>query len=302
MTPKAREPQPREPQPREPLAEGVASHEIVQTRSGAWAMLDRDSGEVMHPIGGPVAEAEHLYVAASRLEQRLGEPEPAPLVLLDVGLGAGSNAAAALRTCASLPDPSTRGRRALHLLSIDRSRAALELALQREHAAAFGWSEPLADAARALARSGNYRGPGVEWQLRDGDVLEVLGALASQPGFGADIVFWDPFSPGANPELWTLAAFRALFRVCRAGASVHTYSGATRVRSALLLAGFRVGIGRKIAEGKHATVAALEPAALDSPLDRRWLERLGRSSAPFPPDAPAEALSLIRALPQFGEA
>jgi queuine tRNA-ribosyltransferase len=278
----------------EPRSSGP-SHEVVRTRSGAWAMLDRASGEVMHPIGGPCAEAERLYVRAARLEQRLREPDPTPLVLLDVGLGAGSNAAAALRACAALPDE----RRPLRLVSIDRSRAAFELALRPEHADAFGWSDAVRQVALELAREGVYRGPGLEWQLCEGDALDVLGALARPPGLGADVVFWDPFSPGANPELWTLAAFRALFSLCAAGASVHTYSGATQVRSALLLAGFRVGVGDKIAEGKFASVAALDPAPLEQPLDRRWLERLARSTAPFPPDAPADALERVRALPQF---
>lgn len=277
---------------REPPA---LSPEVVRIRSGAWAMLDRQSGEVMHPIGGPCAEAERLYVAASGLEQRLGEPDASPLVVLDVGLGAGSNAAAALSACLALP----AGRRPLRLVSIDRSRAALELALEPEHAADFGFRGASRDAALTLVQAGSYEGPGIEWWLREGDALDVLAALAREPGFGADVVFWDPFSPASNPELWTLAAFSALFALCRAGASVHTYSGATRVRSALLLAGFGVGVGQKIAEGKFATVAALAPTRLEQPLDRRWLERLARSTAPFPPDAPADALDRVRALPQF---
>ena len=266
--------------------------EVVVTRGGARAMLDRTSGEVMHPIGGPLAEAHDLYVAASRLVERLGGAEREPLVLLDVGLGAGSNAAAAIRAA----EACAPGARRLQLVSIDRSLAAFELALAPEHAEAFGWAGPAGHLARTLASEHRVESERVDWRLCLGDVLEVL---AAEPAGSTDIVFWDPFSPGANPELWTLAAFSALRRVCRAGATVHTYSGATAVRSALLLAGFRVGVGEKIAEGKHATLAALEPAALEHPLDRRWLERLARSSAPFPVDAPAEALAHVRALPQF---
>jgi queuine tRNA-ribosyltransferase len=71
------------------------------------------------------------------------------------------------------------------------------------------------------------------------------------------------------------------------------------VRSALLLAGFHVGIGEKIAEGKFGTYAALQRQALHQPLDLRWLARLARSSAPFPKDAPADALDRIRRMPQF---
>jgi queuine tRNA-ribosyltransferase len=255
-------------------------------------MLDRTSGEVMHPVVGPLVEAERLYVAPSELEQRLRGPGNDPLVLLDVGLGAGSNAAAAIRVRESLPNEVRR----LSLLSIDRSLAALTLALQPEHAAAFGWSEPAARIARCLLRDGAYGSARLDWQLREADILHTL---EEHPTASVDIVFWDPFSPAANPELWTLAAFRAVRRVCRPGATLHTYSGATAVRSALLLAGFNVGIGEKIAEGKHATVAALHPSTLTTPLDARWLERLARSSAPFPPDAPLDALERVRSSPQF---
>ena len=123
--------------------------------------------------------------------------------------------------------------------------------------------------------------------------------LALEPAASADVVFWDPFSPRANPELWTIAAFTALRRLCRAGATVHTYSGATAVRSALLLAGFAVGVGEATGEHKAATVAAVDLEDLACPLDRRWLARLGRSTAGFPGDAPADALARVAALPQF---
>jgi queuine tRNA-ribosyltransferase len=36
-------------------------------------------------------------------------------------------------------------------------------------------------------------------------------------------------------------------------------------------------------------------------LDRRWLERLARSAAPFPADAPTDAFARIAALPQFDD-
>jgi tRNA U34 5-methylaminomethyl-2-thiouridine-forming methyltransferase MnmC len=274
-----------------------AGCEVVLTRSGARAMLDHASGEVMHPIGGPLAEAARLYVGPSQLEQRLREATSEPLVLLDVGLGAGTLAAAALRVRLGLP----AGMRRLEVVSFERNLSALRLALRPEHESAFGWDGPAGEAARALASTGCHDSPTVGWTLRHGDILEQL---AREPAASADLAFWDPFSPEANPELWTLAAFRALRRVCRNRASVHTYSGATRVRSALLLAGFAVGIGDKIADGKYATIAALSgaglaPSVLAQPLDRRWLERLSRSSAPFPSDAPPTAFEQVRGLPQF---
>ena len=58
----------------------MSDHEVVTTRSGARAMRDRATGQVMHPVVGPLAEAEALYVAPSRLAERLLAPSVAPLV------------------------------------------------------------------------------------------------------------------------------------------------------------------------------------------------------------------------------
>src|SRR5207247_1149270 len=120
----------------------------------------------------------------------------------------------------------------------DRSTAALELALSPEHAASFGFAQAAGTAARALHAHAHYATARTDWKLQ---LAELPFTLSRQPAGVADIVFWDPFSPRANPELWTVAAFSALRRVCRDGATVHTYSGATSIRSALLLAGFAVG-------------------------------------------------------------
>lgn len=273
-------------------SDAASDCEVVLTKSGAPAMLDRRTGEVMHPVVGPLVEAERLYLAPSRLVQRLAEPASSPLVLFDVGLGAGSNAALAFRAAHGLQTPARR----LSIVSFDRTKSALELALECDQSADFGFDDQVRDAARALLHENRGLTPHAEWRFHQG---ELPDSLSCEPEASADIVFWDPFSPLANPELWSLRAFAELRRSCRAGATVHTYSGATRVRSALLLAGFAVGLGARIGPGKDATVAALDPAALERPLGRRWLDRLTRSSVPFPADAPTDALERIGEMAQF---
>jgi queuine tRNA-ribosyltransferase len=271
----------------------AARCEIVVTRQGQRAMLDRDAGEVMHPGVGPLAEAERLYLAPSRLAARLTtEPCRRPLVLFDVGLGAGSNAAAAWRLSEGLPSTA----RQLEIVSFERALDAFRLALAPEHRAAFGLEGPAADAGLRLLERGECETPRTRWRLSLGDLRE---RLPREPPGTADVIFWDPFSPAANPELWSVAVFRSLRAACRSGATLHTYSTATRVRSALLLAGFCVGHGVSIGDKAETTVAALTPAELERPLGARWLARLARSSAGLPADAPPDALARIRALPQF---
>ncbi len=265
--------------------------EVVTTRGGARAVRDLATGEIMHPVVGPSVEAHDLYVVPARLELRL-RAGGAPVRLLDVGLGAGSNAIAAWTLSERMSTSASR----LEIVSFERSLSAFGLALSDEHARDFGFEGEAGRAARALREEGHHETPRTSWRLALG---ELPATLATELEASADVVFWDPFSPRANPSLWTLGAFGAARRLCRPGATLHTYSAATATRSALLLAGFAVGWGEATGEGKQTTTAAVNAGDLQRPLDRRWLERLARSSAAFPSDAPADALARVAALSQF---
>jgi queuine tRNA-ribosyltransferase len=258
-------------------------------------MLDRATGEVMHPEVGPLVEVERLYISPSRLAARLCSASREPLVVLDAGLGAGSNAIAAWRTARE----SSGRTRQLELISIDRTVAALELALEPDHAAAFGFDEAAVSAARVLLTEHRHASTFCDWRLQVGELVSELARVDAE---SVDVVFWDPFSPRADPALWSLQAFRALRRVCRAGATVHTYSGATATRTAFLLAGFAVGYGPSAGDKqRRSTVAAVHHADLTQPLDRSWLEALRPSSGswPFPIDAPSDALTQLKQHAQF---
>jgi queuine tRNA-ribosyltransferase len=267
-----------------------ARFEIVATSSGEPSVRDAQAGEVMHPVIGAAVESERLYVAQSRLVERLLQPGPA-LVLFDVGLGAAGNALAAIRAARAAPP----GRRPLALVSFERELGALSLACSDDGARRLGWSAEEAAAARALLHDGRHEEPGITWQLRLGEALDRLDAEPLR----ADMVYWDPFSPRVNGSLWTAGAFARLAARCAPGATLFTYSTATATRSALLLAGFAVGHGDASGPKEETTAAALPPALPARPLDDRWLARLARSSAPFPVDAPRDALERISAMQQF---
>ena len=264
------------------------NHQIVRTRGGALAMRSVDAGEVMHPGVGPRAEAEALYVRQSRLAERL-RAATAPLVVFDVGLGAASNAAAARAVSEALGDDGAP----LRMISFERDLGALGLAL--EHGDAFGLDGDMGAAARALLERGRHRSARTDWQLRAGELLDSLEREPER----ADIVFWDPFSPRANPSLWTIAAFAAARRAAGPRCTLVTYSASTATRVALLLAGWAVGIGDAIGDKAQTTAAAVDAADLLRPLERGWLARLGRADAPLPSDAPPDAAARAAAQPQF---
>jgi len=145
-----------------------------------------------------------------------------------------------------------------------------------------------------LAR-GAHETPRTRWRLVRGDVLEALARETSR----AAVIFWDPFSPRANPGLWTVAAFAAALRCAGPRCALYTYSASTATRLAMLLAGWAVGAGDAIGEKAETTAAAVTARDLARPLDQRWLARLARSGASLPSDAPADAVARAHAAPQF---
>lgn len=250
--------------------------EIISTESGAPALRDLSSGEIMHPGAGPLEEAQAIYVTPSRLAQRLAEPGPDPLVLLDLGLGAGSNAFCALKLAQQLPEVARR----LEIVSLDRDSAALRYALESEQPEAFGMVGDLAGAARCLLSGQPYQSARASWRLVLGDARMELTRMAAS---SFDVVFWDPYSPRTNPHLWSEPAFAAVRRACRTGATLHTYGAATSTRSALLLAGFFVGFGPALGrKQRHATIAATRLCDLARPLERTWLANFPRAATSDP--------------------
>ncbi len=247
----------------------------------------------MHPGVGPLVEAEQLYVRQSRLRERLLAAEGGEvgrLVLFDVGLGAGSNALAA-RSASERAAGERGAPRAGQLRARPR----------RARAGAGGTAPPSAGAAsRPTPRARCWPTARTRPRARTGGCVhgDLLETLAQQT-LRADIVFWDPFSPRANPALWTVAAFAARGGSPVPRCTLFTYSASTATRVALLLAGWAVGVGDAIGDKAQTTAAAVAASDLARPLDRGWLARLSRPDAPLPSDAPADAIARAQLAPQF---
>ena len=211
----------------------------------------------------------------------------APLVLFDVGLGAAANALAALRCARAAP----AGARRLLVFSFERDLGALALAASADGAARLQWSAADRAAALELLEHGVCDEARFRWQLVAGCVLDAL-ARVPQP---ADLVFWDPWSPRSNGELWTARAFTTLRAHCAPGAELFTYSRATAVRSALLLAYGPLSASLPLPPlgrlGLDPATMLVWPAVLGTGTDRQTVV-----------DVPIPDLPLLQGLPLFAQA
>jgi hypothetical protein len=249
---------------------GLSDFEPVVLRNGESSIRDRRTGEIMHPGLGPRREAELLYVEQTRLAERLSASAPGPVRVLDVGLGAATNALAVV-DCAQ----RVRGR-ALVLTSLEQDDGPLRLVLAEQ--GRFPAQAAHRELLGSLLARHAVEAPGLRWTWLEGDASASLARLEAPQ----DVICFDPFSPEANPELWTVEALRRLHRALAPGGVLSTYSASTRTRVTLLLAGFWVGAGAAAAAKKETTVASDGPEALVAPLGARWIQRWRRSSARSP--------------------
>jgi len=251
------------------------NYQLVRLKNGTCSIRSLAEDETFHPVVGPVAEAEALYVKQLRLRQRLQSHE-GEFVVWDVGLGAAANAMAVLRATSDLPC-------SLRIISFDRTLEPLEFALR--HAAELGYFSGYEKAARELLDTG--RALGGRWELRLGD---FPGWLRHHPRAAPapHAILFDAFSPAKNPAMWTASLFTDLHRCLdpQRPCAMPTYSRSTMLRVTLLLAGFFVGAGRATGEKEETTIASNLLAMLDEPLSRNWLQRARRSRSAEPLGTP----------------
>ncbi|MEO0869356.1 MAG: MnmC family methyltransferase [Cyanobacteria bacterium J06642_11] len=117
-------------------------------------------------------------------------------------------------------------------------------------------------------------------ELIIGDARQTIQPLAHQ-GWQADVVLFDPFSPTRCPQLWTVDFFQLVAQCLGDHGILATYSCAAAVRTAMALAGLRVG--SLPGTGRHwpCTIAVKDDRPLP-PLSQREQEHLQtRAAVPY---------------------
>ena len=287
--------------------QSTSGYQLVQLAGGAHSVHSLAHRETFHPVIGPVAEAEALYVRQldlpARVQRHAGE-----FVIWDVGLGAAANALTVLRATREISG-------AIRLVSFDHTLAPLEFALQ--HAAELGYFHGYEPPLQSLLKKHhtNFKDADqhVQWELHLGDfptlLTHSLTHLPARALPAPHAILFDAYSPAKNPAMWSALLFANLFKLLdpERPCAMPTYSRSTMLRVTLLLAGFFVGAGHATGEKEETTIAANSLALLDEPLPRTWLDRIARSTSAEPlwepvyrqaPIAPA-TLARLRLHPQF---
>jgi tRNA U34 5-methylaminomethyl-2-thiouridine-forming methyltransferase MnmC len=252
--------------------------EIVTTTAGAISIRNNVVNEIMHNPVGPWVEANSLYIEQSDLRRRLLEQRNEELVVFDVGLGAAANSLAAMACVRELGDQARPFRIVSFEKDLELLRFAIANATHFHHFA--GYETILAD----LLEKKFWSNGRITWELRHGDFLELI---ANEPQ-KAHVIFYDPYSPKMNEDMWTTDCFRLLRAKSRApaegGTVLYTYSRATRIRVSMIAAGFYVGFGSATGLKNETTEASTDYRQLKNPASEIWFDRWKRSHMRHPFD------------------
>ena len=256
-------------------------YRLVKLVSGAYSVHSTAHRETFHPVIGPVAEAEALYVRQLRLVERV-RAHRGEFVIWDVGLGAAANVLTVLRATREVPG-------SIRVVSFDHTLEPLEFALA--HAGELGYFGGYEGHLRSLIQQHRVAfqdaAQAVAWEFHLGDFPSLLRSLVAQhpcPLPAPHAILFDAFSPAKNPAMWTQPLFAGLFQLLdpQRPCALPTYSRSTMLRVSLLLAGFFVGAGHATGDKEETTIAANTLALIEEPLGPDWLLRTRRSTSAEP--------------------
>lgn len=281
--------------------------ELVQHPNGTASVREIESGQAMHSVIGAWEEALLLYVQQSALRERFLAQSPedsGAVVVLDVGMGIAANALCAIECRAKLNQDAPSAPtplRPLQVLSFEHDLRGIELALQNPEA--FPFLDRHREKVEALLKEHRWKSQdgSIEWKLFPGDFFQNI-----RPEMAPEVVFYDFYAPSSCPHLWSV---ESLTQVRKLGAhrearglrmDLFTYSAATPIRAALVLAGFWVGYGTRTPSKAETTLASTSLKALSQPLGTEWLEKIQRSARPFPWGWPEEKRDFRILLEELG--
>jgi tRNA U34 5-methylaminomethyl-2-thiouridine-forming methyltransferase MnmC len=200
--------------------------ELLKTSDGSHTLFVPELNETFHSTFGAVQESMHVFIKSGLDCVDEGN---ARLNILEMGFGTGLNALLAWLNRKNLP---------IHYTTFEAFPLQDNI-LQSLNFTTLPGFENTNDFFDKL-----HKAP---WNLKvviaPGFEIEKYNQpfeTARLPENHFDLVFFDAFAPDVQPELWTLEIFQKVFKSCRKGAILVTYSSKGQVKRNLKESCFEV--------------------------------------------------------------
>lgn len=220
-------------------------YQEIMTDDGSATLFDTQFKEAMHSSAGAILETELVYINGCEIKERPISKKR--VSVLEVGLGFGHALSLLLKMNAPIDYFAFEINKELCEFTLNR----LSIPFKKEG------NDYLANLGQMKIR------------VLCGDARVEVSKLFGKKFMA---IFQDPYSPDKCPTLWSVEWFIDLFKLSDEETILTTYSASSRVRKAMLLAGFSIsefqGHGKKRGSTK---------AFIGAESERSILDRLSRS-------------------------
>jgi len=200
-----------------------------------------------------VKESQYVFFEGNQLIKRWLDSSQAQFCIAETGFGSGLNFINTAVQFLTFTKTSTKLKR-LHFISFEKHPFKIDdlISTLKKFPQFEQVIEPLI-AQYPLPLVGCHRlsfnDGRILLDLWFGDVNEQINHLTESQNGIIDAWYLDGFNPSKNPEMWNNALFKKMFALCKANATLATFTAAGFVRRALIEAGFQIqkrkGHGKK---------------------------------------------------------
>jgi tRNA U34 5-methylaminomethyl-2-thiouridine-forming methyltransferase MnmC len=229
--------------------------QIRITDDGSPTLVDRISGDSMHSGCGAWGETQHVYLRNSGIESRLQDGAPSRILEIGLGSGMGCLMTAELAESAGVNVQYVALERMLPPSSLVRQLDFASLGIRA--AIIEDYCQLLDDAQHHAANNPLHRSrlaKHCELAIHIGDALQWNAG--DEQAF--DAIYFDPYSPESNAELWDEPFLSKMHGVLVSGGRLVSYCVNRRVRDRLSSVGFEVQRVRGPAGGKREVLIAIK--------------------------------------------
>ncbi|HKK09398.1 MAG TPA: tRNA (5-methylaminomethyl-2-thiouridine)(34)-methyltransferase MnmD [Bacteroidales bacterium] len=222
------------------------SEKLIVTEDGSHTLYLEDLGEHYHSTHGAIQESQHVFIE-SGLRQAISKK--APIKVLEVGFGTGLNALLTLSEAVS-------SKKKIQYVSIEPYPLKEEIYKNLNYGKLIEMKD--ADTYFQKMHQCNWNFP---FYFTDYFILNKINSKLEDAQFqpeAFDLVFFDAFAPGKQPEVWSEENFAKIFAAMNPGGILTTYSSQGQVKRTLIAAGFEI---EKIPgpKGKREILRAIKP-------------------------------------------
>ncbi len=215
------------------------NYKLIETEDGSYTIYLDEYSQAMHNISGAYNEALYKHVYPSKVLKSNKEI----ISVLDIGFGMGYNSLALLNEFKNFSQKYCK------IIAFEKDRSYIKLL---DKIIFNDDRDRIYDAVKTAFKAGEYICDDFSIKIFFGEARENIKNINST----FDAVFQDPFSPGMNPELWTVEFFKEIYNHMNKDGILTTYSRASHIRRGMLEAGFFIGKGSTDIIKKEGTLAS----------------------------------------------